>query len=206
MTGSPSVTQLNANFEETQALLVAARDYVAQFQQDDARGLDPEEKLTLSLESLRITTRLTNVMAWLLVQKAVQAGEMTMVEAAGRDHALGGHDLCLEEGEIEQPYIPDIMRELSIRSRHLFMRIDRLDRQQRRENAFDPPPRAHKPEDDAPGDAPTGTDPGVGPVDPPANEVEAEPLRKVAQGSDRVVWLASHRKRPGSGDPDPSAG
>ncbi len=64
-------------YDETMALLVASRDYLANAQPADTTGLKPIERLRVNCEAMRLTTRLTQVMAWLLAQRAVHEGELT---------------------------------------------------------------------------------------------------------------------------------
>ena len=58
----------NRTYDETMALLIEARNYIAYNEQSDQRGLAPQVRLQVSYESLRVTSRLTQVMAWLLAQ------------------------------------------------------------------------------------------------------------------------------------------
>src|SRR3546814_12637811 len=60
----------------------------------------PNDRMLASCEAMRLTSRLTQVMAWLLVQKAVHAGEMTREEARAPQHRLGGQSVC---GEVRPP-------------------------------------------------------------------------------------------------------
>ena len=52
-----------------------AQDYAAHHARLDAKGLDPYIGVTLSCELLRLTTRVTYVLAWLLDQRCIAAGE-----------------------------------------------------------------------------------------------------------------------------------
>ena len=73
---------LEKAYKDTYDLLVAVRDYVAAEATDAAAALEPQQRLQLTYELSRITRRLTDIMAWLLIRKAVAAGEVTEQEAA----------------------------------------------------------------------------------------------------------------------------
>ena len=69
-------------YDEAMGLLLEARNYVIA---DDMRRSDttqPADRLILCCEAMRLTARLTHVMAWLLAQKAVHAGEITHAAVA----------------------------------------------------------------------------------------------------------------------------
>jgi regulator of CtrA degradation len=66
-------------------------------------------------------------MAWLLVQKAVHAGEITRIEAAEPKHRLAGKEICEVTGCIDMiPLQPGLMQLLE-RSHRLYQRVARLD-------------------------------------------------------------------------------
>lgn len=118
-----------ATYDEAHALLVEARDYV----RDESGGpaASPIDRLTICQESLRLTTRLTQVMAWLLTRKAVHAGELSADEAATARYALGGRKVCLDARGEAAAGVPEHLRDLLIRSRALYERVARLDNQAR---------------------------------------------------------------------------
>jgi regulator of CtrA degradation len=125
----------NRTYEETLALLVEARNYIAHQEAGDQRGLPPQLRLQVSYESLRVTSRLTQVMAWLLAQKAVHAGELTLQQAATEEFALSGGSICSDPSGPEDERLPAGLRALLERSHKLYMRVSRLDEQVRRSAA-----------------------------------------------------------------------
>ena len=122
----------NRTYDETMALLIEARNYIAYNEQSDQRGLAPQVRLQVSYESLRVTSRLTQVMAWLLAQKAVHAGELTQEQVATDEYALSGGDVCTDPSGPENEELPAGLRSLLERSHKLYMRVARLDEQVRR--------------------------------------------------------------------------
>lgn len=121
-----------ATYDEAHALLVEARDFVRDGPAGDGDAATPLERLTYCQESLRLTTRLVQVMAWLLARKAVHAGELSAAEAATARYALGGRRVCLDARGEAVETLPAQLRDLLARSRALYQRIERLDGMARR--------------------------------------------------------------------------
>ena len=71
--------------------------------------------------------RLSQVMAWLLVRRAVTAGEIAEVDAVGEDYRLGGHEVCLDSAMHADQNLPPKVRSLLDRSYRLYQRVARLD-------------------------------------------------------------------------------
>ncbi len=69
-------------YDDTYALLLAMRDYVSGPSSVDASQLEPHDRMRLSLELSRVTRQITEIMAWLMVQKAIAAREITADEGA----------------------------------------------------------------------------------------------------------------------------
>lgn len=120
-------------YDEAMGLLIEARNYVIA---DDLRppaAAQPADRLILCCETMRLTARLTHVMAWLLAQKAVHAGEITLAEAAAEPFALGGRTTCLSEHPGIAALGDDWLTGLLDRSLRLYIRVSRLDEMVRRE-------------------------------------------------------------------------
>lgn len=122
----------NRTYDEALALLIETRNYIAFQEPRDVADLGPEARLLVSQETMRITTRLTEIMAWLLCQRAVHAGEMTPAEAFSEAYAIGGERVCLEDRWAEDDRLPPAIRSLMDRSLRLYVRIRRLDEMLRR--------------------------------------------------------------------------
>lgn len=126
-----TVHLLHKTYDETLALLVTARDYMSYAVPATRADLQPAARLQVSCEAMRVTARLSHVMAWLLAQKAVQAGEITS-RAAAEAYRLSEDDVCLMEGPGEPPGLPDGLKDLLQKSRALYVRVTRLDQLVRR--------------------------------------------------------------------------
>ena len=120
-------------FDEAMELLVEARNYVLVCELRQLRATQPTDRLILCCETMRLTARLTHVMAWLLAQKAVHAGEITLAEAAAEPFSLGGSATCLDEHPGVAALGDDWLIGLLDRSRRLYIRVSRLDEMVRRE-------------------------------------------------------------------------
>ncbi|WP_033920036.1 DUF1465 family protein [Sphingomonas sp. 37zxx] len=81
---------IDSLYVEAMVLADEARDYFDEGGRQDREGLDPLTRVSFSCESLKITTRLMHIIAWLLTQRAVAAGELTLRDALDRSRRLGG--------------------------------------------------------------------------------------------------------------------
>ncbi len=115
-------------FDETLALTREARDYLRDYGEEESRELAVEVAAYFSVETMRLTSRLTNMMAWLLVQRAVHQGELTREEFRDDDSwRLGGAEVCLQESDVDIELLPPYLSDLLRRSERLYSRIARLD-------------------------------------------------------------------------------
>ena len=124
----------NKTYDEAMTLLVEMRDYVAYAEPRDRAGLSPRDGVHLCCATLRVTARLTQIMAWLLAQKAVHAGELSTRDIVEKNGPLAEIKVCMEGGaETELDGLPRYFRELSERSHRLYVRVARLDDMVRRQ-------------------------------------------------------------------------
>ena len=114
-------------FDEALALTREARNYLRDYGEEDSRDLALEITAHFSVETMRLTSRLTNMMAWLLVQRAVHQGELSREEVREDNWRLGGAAVCLDESELDPDLLPPILSDLLRRSERLYRRIARLD-------------------------------------------------------------------------------
>lgn len=126
-------------YDETIALLHAARDYCAVQEPSERAALTPLERLRVSRETLRLTTRLAHVMSWLLAQKAVHAGEIALRDAAAEPFQLSRASVCLEPSEDDDALSPRLLKLLA-ESHRLYVRVARLDDLVRRSAEDSPRP------------------------------------------------------------------
>ena len=94
MKGTNAESRLHRRLIDTlyvDAMVLAdeARGYFDEGGRVDRESLDPMARVSFSCESLKVTTRLMHVIAWLLTQRAVDAGEMAPREALDPSRRLG---------------------------------------------------------------------------------------------------------------------
>ena len=80
---------VNSLYTEAMLLADEARAYFDHQGRQDRESLDPVTRVGLSCESLKITTRLMHVLAWLLTERAIELGQMDEAEAAASARRLG---------------------------------------------------------------------------------------------------------------------
>jgi len=80
---------IEALYDEAMLLADEARTYFEEAENGDRNALEPLARVGFSCESLKLTTRLMHVIAWLLTQRAVVAGELGIDEARHPSRRLG---------------------------------------------------------------------------------------------------------------------
>ncbi len=123
----------NKTYEEALALMVETKEYIEWHQKDDGGLLLDLDRLRLSREAMRVTARLTQIMAWLFAQKAVFVGELTLAEAAREPYTLSVQEVCVPDDSDHGRGLPAKMVDLLDRSYRLYVRVSRLDQLVRRE-------------------------------------------------------------------------
>lgn len=110
----------------TEAMLLAdeARGYFEHQGREDRGTLDPLARVTLSCESLKVTTRLMHVLAWLLTERAIELGQMSDEEAMASARRLG--DAAASDAE-SMAGLPRAAIALIDASQDLYARVRRLE-------------------------------------------------------------------------------
>jgi regulator of CtrA degradation len=114
-------------YDETLNMIVEARNYMTHVEPRIPRHRRGSSDLRFSCEALRVTSRLTQVMAWLMLQRAVHYGEISAEEACLDCNRLSGRDVCLDTDATEDENLPLGLRSLLDRSYHLYVRVSRLE-------------------------------------------------------------------------------
>lgn len=115
---------VNSLYTEAMLLADEARSYFDRQGRADREMLEPLARVTLSCESLKITTRLMHVLAWLLTERAIEVGQMDVSEAAATARRLGdaaASDAASTEG------LPGPAIALIDASQDLYARVRRLE-------------------------------------------------------------------------------
>ena len=125
--GAHTVAYFDRTYDEAIQLMHEARDYFIDRQRQGGAGPHAAVQLVASCEAMRVTARLAQVLAWLLVQKAVHAGEISPAEAVAQNRRLGGRSVCAVEGPWHELGLPQDLQSLLARSLALYNRVARLD-------------------------------------------------------------------------------
>ncbi|MFY9627943.1 MAG: DUF1465 family protein [Methylocystis sp.] len=114
-------------FREGMALVEEAAAYLDGAGREEAKALPRAESLAYAAESMRLTTRLMQIASWLLLQRAVNQGEMTRTQAASdRNRVKLSQQELASDPEMFQR-LPQKLRDLSIHSVRMQARIIHLD-------------------------------------------------------------------------------
>jgi regulator of CtrA degradation len=89
--GATNIHRRLADSLYVEAMLLAdeARAYFDEIGRDERDALTALNRVAFSCESLKVTTRLMHIIAWLLTQRAVHAGEIAPGEALRPSRRLG---------------------------------------------------------------------------------------------------------------------
>jgi regulator of CtrA degradation len=110
----------------TEAMLLAdeARSYFDDAGRDDRALLDPFVRVGFACESLKVTTRIMHIVAWLLTQRAIETGEIGTIEGRRPERRLG-HAQDSDPAVVTQ--LPHSAQRLIGSSIDLYARVKRLD-------------------------------------------------------------------------------
>lgn len=115
---------IDSLYVEAMLLADEARAYFDRNGREERMELDPLVRVGFSCESLKVTTRLMHVIAWLLTQRAVEAGELSADQARRPTRRLG-ESVESDEELLEQ--LPESAISLVRASCDLYARVQRLD-------------------------------------------------------------------------------
>lgn len=118
---------IDSLYVESMLLADEARGYFDDAGRRDRDGLDSLSRVMFSCESMKVTTRLMHVIAWLLTQRAVANGELRAKDALDPSRRLGD---APETDEVAIGHLPDSARLLIGASIDLHRRVRRFDRAQ----------------------------------------------------------------------------
>jgi regulator of CtrA degradation len=110
----------------TEAMLLAdeARSYFDDAGRDERATLEPFARVGFACESLKVTTRIMHIVAWLLTQRAIDSGEIPLRDGRRPERRLG-HAQDSDEAVVD--HLPPMARKLINSSADLYARIKRID-------------------------------------------------------------------------------
>ena len=123
-TTSPQFMKL---FREGMDLVEETAEYLDGPGRAESKQLTPPASLAYTSESIRLTTRLTQLASWLLVRRAIASGEITAAQAHTHRHrvTLSPQSAVHPEGF---DALPETFKRLIAESFRLHDRITRLER------------------------------------------------------------------------------
>ncbi|THD36712.1 MAG: DUF1465 family protein [Sphingomonas sp.] len=127
---------IDSLYVEAMVLADEARGYFDQGARIEREALDPLGRVTFSCESLKVTTRLMHIIAWLLTQRAVDAGELSVRDALDPARRLGEAPVT-DDAVLAQ--MPADAQALIASSIDLYRRVARLDDSQMEPQPSDSP-------------------------------------------------------------------
>ena len=110
----------------TEAMLLAdeARSYFDDAGRDERSTLEPFARVGFACESLKVTTRIMHIVAWLLTQRAIESGEIPG-RAGRRAERRLGH--AQDSDPVVVATLPPAAQKLIGASADLYARVQRLD-------------------------------------------------------------------------------
>jgi regulator of CtrA degradation len=110
----------------TEAMLLAdeARAYFDDAGRDERATLEPFARVGFACESLKVTTRIMHIVAWLLTQRAIESGEIPERDGHRVERRLGS---AQDTDPAVLATLPPSARRLISSSADLYARVKRLD-------------------------------------------------------------------------------
>jgi regulator of CtrA degradation len=110
----------------TEAMLLAdeARSYFDDAGRDERSTLEPFARVGFACESLKVTTRIMHIVAWLLTQRAIESGEIPGRDGRRADRRLGN---AQDTDPLVLATLPPSAQRLIGASADLYARVKRLD-------------------------------------------------------------------------------
>jgi regulator of CtrA degradation len=123
-----SSQQFDQVFREGMTLVEATANYLEGQGRRDAKSSGPATGTLYASESMRLTTRLLELASWLVIRRALKAGEITNEEARVKRRRLRLTAIGRPEHVKDFQILPETLRELIEASFALHDRIVLLDR------------------------------------------------------------------------------
>ncbi len=113
-------------YVEAMVLADEARSYLEKGATFERELLEPMDRVHFSCEALKVTTRLMQVIAWLLSRRAYLRGEIDFTESRSEKFRLGD---AAPSDPVSTRSFPGDMRVLIAASESLYLRAQRLEEQ-----------------------------------------------------------------------------
>lgn len=119
--------QFDKVFKEGMGLVEETANYLDGPGRQDARLLDRHGAIAYATESMRLTTRLMQLASWLLLQRAIGAGEMNQDEMRKEKHRVNLTDIGRGNPLNGAEQLPKALLDIVERSLSLHQRVLKFD-------------------------------------------------------------------------------
>lgn len=114
-------------YDQSMAMVREAADYLELEGVIDRQNLSQQMGAIYACESMRLTTRLMQISAWLLAMRAVRQGELQAGDIESRGFRLGAKEVCLSGPVRGAGLLPVRLIDMLGTSRRLYEQVARLD-------------------------------------------------------------------------------
>jgi regulator of CtrA degradation len=121
----------DALYREGMSLIEDVAAYLDGDGRSESRGLPREASFVYATESMRLTTRLMQLASWLLLQRAVNEGELTVENARTEKEKVKFSATPSERGGPGYAGLPDRLRDYIGKGDRLFERVVQFDKLER---------------------------------------------------------------------------
>jgi regulator of CtrA degradation len=118
-------------YREGMSLIEDVAAYLDGDGRNESRGLTREASMVYATESMRLTTRLMQLASWLLLQRAVNEGELTPENARSEKEKVRFSATPSDRGGPGYAELPERLREFIAKGDRLFERVQQFDRLER---------------------------------------------------------------------------
>lgn len=118
-------------YREGMVLIEQVASYLDGDGRAESRGLPREASFLYASESMRLTTRLMQLASWLLLQRAVNEGELTAENARTEKEKVRFSATPADRGGPGYSDLPDRLREFIAKGDRLFDRVQQFDKLER---------------------------------------------------------------------------
>jgi regulator of CtrA degradation len=115
---------IDSLYTEAMVLADEARSYFDDAGREERATLNPFARVGFACESLKVTTRVMHIVAWLLTQRAIESGEIAF-QAGRRPERRLGHAQDSDPMVVDQ--LPPGAQRLIRASADLYARVQRID-------------------------------------------------------------------------------
>ena len=121
----------DALYREGMALIEEVAAYLDGDGRAESRDLAREASFVYATESMRLTTRLMQLASWLLLQRAVNEGELTAESARSEKEKVKFSATPSDRGGPGYAALPERLRDFIGKGDRLFQRVQQFDRLER---------------------------------------------------------------------------